>query len=193
MFTRACFFRSDSTTYQRAERGVGVSQHDVLCPRVVLPPVDRLQVHRAELPVPDRILQPGAEALQLFGVGDGEPVLAQHDAVLDQHPLEDRGLRQEPVVLLLGAEAHHSFDPGAVVPGPVEQHDLALRGQVLDVALEVPLAPLALGRAGQRGDPGDPGLRYSVIRLIVPPLPAASRPSKITTIRAPVARATAAA
>ena len=30
------------------------------------------------------------------------------------------------------------------------------------------------------------GLRYSVIRLIVPPLPAASRPSKITTMRAPV-------
>ena len=29
------------------------------------------------------------------------------------------------------------------------------------------------------------GLRYSVIRLIVPPLPAASRPSKTTTIRAP--------
>ena len=27
-----------------------------------------------------------------------------------------------------------------------------------------------------------------MIRLIVPPLPAASRPSKITTIRAPVAR-----
>jgi hypothetical protein len=32
------------------------------------------------------------------------------------------------------------------------------------------------------------GLRYSVTRLIVEPLPAASRPSKITTIRAPDAR-----
>ena len=32
------------------------------------------------------------------------------------------------------------------------------------------------------------GLRYSVTRLIAPPLPAASRPSKITTILAPSAR-----
>ena len=32
------------------------------------------------------------------------------------------------------------------------------------------------------------GLRYWVTRLIVPPLPAASRPSKMTTIRAPAVR-----
>jgi len=32
------------------------------------------------------------------------------------------------------------------------------------------------------------GLRYWVTRLIEPPLPAASRPSKITTIRAPDSR-----
>ena len=32
------------------------------------------------------------------------------------------------------------------------------------------------------------GLRYCVTRLIVPPLPAASRPSKMTTIRAPDVR-----
>ena len=33
------------------------------------------------------------------------------------------------------------------------------------------------------------GFRYCMTRLIVPPLPAASRPSKTTTIRAPDARA----
>ena len=58
----------------------------------------------------------------------------------------------------MGAEAHHLLDAGAVVPGPVEQHDLAGGGQVLDVALEVPLAPLALGRGGQRDDAGDAGV-----------------------------------
>ena len=31
------------------------------------------------------------------------------------------------------------------------------------------------------------GLRYCMMRLIAPPLPAASRPSKITSTRAPVA------
>ena len=46
----------------------------------------------------------------------------------------------------LGAEAHHPLDAGAVVPGAVEQDDLAGRRQVRDVALEVPLRLLALGR-----------------------------------------------
>ena len=43
-------------------------------------------------------------------------------------------------MLLGGAEAHHLLDAGTVVPGPVEQHDLAIGRQVLHVALEVPLA-----------------------------------------------------
>src|SRR5659263_186574 len=41
------------------------------------------------------------------------------------------------------------------------------------------------GRAAIRATRGE---RYSVIRLMVPPLPAASRPSKMITIRAPVPR-----
>ena len=45
-----------------------------------------------------------------------------------------------------------------------------LVGQVSHVALEVPLAPLALGRRGRAPPPGAPrGLRCSVNRLIVPP------------------------
>jgi hypothetical protein len=31
---------------------------------------------------------------------------------------------------LLGAEAHHALDAGAVVPAAVEDHDLAAAGQV---------------------------------------------------------------
>jgi hypothetical protein len=53
-------------------------------------------------------------------------------------------------VLVVGAEAHHALDAGAVVPGAVEQHDLARRRQVLHVALEVPLAALELGGLLQR-------------------------------------------
>lgn len=44
---------------------------------------------------------------------------------------------------------------------------------------------MGLGRATIRATRG---LRYSVTRLIVPPLPAASRPSKTTTSRTPSAR-----
>ena len=50
------------------------------------------------------------------------------------------------------AEAHHPLDAGAVVPGPVEQHDLTGGGQVLDVALEIPLGGFAFGGLLQRDD-----------------------------------------
>ena len=53
---------------------------------------------------------------------------------------------QELAVLVLGAKAHDALDAGAVVPGAVEEHDLARGRQPLDVALEVPLGLLALGR-----------------------------------------------
>src|SRR6185437_13282017 len=61
-------------------------------------------------------------------------------------------------LLLLGAEAHDVLDAGPVVPAPVEQDDLAGGGQVLRVALEVPLGALPFGRGGQRGDPGGAGV-----------------------------------
>jgi hypothetical protein len=58
--------------------------------------------------------------------------------------------------LLLGAEAHHSLDPGAIVPAAVEQHDFARSGQMRGVALKIPLAAFALVGRGQRDDPADP-------------------------------------
>ena len=73
----------------------------------------------------------------------------------DQHPLELRHVVEELLDLRLGGEAHHPLDAGAVVPGAVEQHDLAARRQVRHVALEVPLGALAVGRRRQRHDAGD--------------------------------------
>jgi len=80
------------------------------------------------------------------------------DPRFDQHPFEYRALPQEELVLLPRTEAHHMLDPGPVVPGPVEQHDLSGGRQMLDVPLEVPLGALALGRLGERRDPGDAGV-----------------------------------
>jgi hypothetical protein len=68
----------------------------------------------------------------------------------------------------------------------VEQHDLAARRQVLDVALEVPLAALGSLGFSSATTRAPRGLRCSMKRLIVPPLPAASRPSKMITTRWPV-------
>ena len=57
------------------------------------------------------------------------------------------------------AEAHDPLDIGPVVPGAVEHHDLPGRGQVLDVALEVPLALFPVGRFAQRHGPGRAGIQ----------------------------------
>ena len=98
---------------------------------------------------------PGHEPSLLLFVTHREPVLAQQDAVLHQQSLEHRALGKETSVLLRRAETHHPLDAGAVVPGPVHQHDLAGRRQLRDVALEVPLAALALGRRRERDDAGN--------------------------------------
>src|SRR6185503_5435497 len=81
-------------------------------------------------------------------------------------PLETRAGVHELLVLLVRAEAHHPLDAGAVVPRAVEEDHLAGRGQLGDVALEVPLGllPIARGaegdvvdhpRVGPFGDPTD--------------------------------------
>ena len=137
---------------------VGVGEHLVLGARVLLPARYRLQVHRGQFPSPHGVVEPLAKTAFLLGVADREPVLEQQDVVLDEHPLEGRALVKEALVLLVGAEAHDAFDTRAVVPGPVEQDDLPGRGQVLDVPLEVPLGPLALGRLRERDDTGDAGV-----------------------------------
>jgi hypothetical protein len=80
------------------------------------------------------------------------------DAVPDQHPLELGRLLHELVVLVVGAELHHPFHAGPVVPGPVEHDDLTGRGQVRDVALEVPLGALPLAGLLQRDDAGAAGV-----------------------------------
>ena len=63
--------------------------------------------------------------------------------------------RKNSSYVVLGAEAHHALDAGAVVPAAVEQHDLAAGRQMRDVALEIPLRALALARRRQRGDAAD--------------------------------------
>ena len=62
-------------------------------------------------------------------------------------------VRKNSSYSLVGAEAHHPLDAGAVVPAAVEQHHLAGRRQVGHIALEVPLRALAVVRRRQRRHP----------------------------------------
>jgi hypothetical protein len=90
------------------------------------------------------------EAAALLLAADREPELDQVHAAAHQVALELRRLAHEFQVFLLVAESHHPLDAGTVVPGAVEQGDLASRGQVLHVALEVPLATFGLAGLLQR-------------------------------------------
>ena len=65
------------------------------------------------------------------------------------------------------------------------RHHLAPDGRCADVALEVPLRLLALGRVPSATMLAMRGLSRSTMRLITPPLPAASRPSKSTQTFSP--------
>jgi len=50
------------------------------------------------------------------------------------------------------------FDTCAVVPGAVKQHDLATGGQMLHIALEVPLRLFPRRRCAERRNPADSGV-----------------------------------
>ena len=59
------------------------------------------------------------------------------------------------LVLLVGAEAHYSLDPGPIVPRAVEEDDLARRWKLRHVALDVDLGLLAVGGGRQGHVPED--------------------------------------
>jgi len=86
----------------------------------------------------------------LLLAADGEPELEEVFAAADEHPLELGRLAHELEVIVRRAEAHHVLHARAVVPGAVEENDLARRGQLLDVALEIPLALFVVRGLGQR-------------------------------------------
>ena len=82
-------------------------------------------------------------------LGHREPELGQVQPRADQHALEVRRLPHELLVVVMRGEVHHPLNAGPVVPRAVEHDDLARRGQVRHVPLQVPLGPFPLARLGQ--------------------------------------------
>src|SRR5215467_9006019 len=60
-------------------------------------------------------------------------------------------------MLFLGAEAHHVFHPGAVVPAPVKDYDLPGCRETLYIALNVHLGLLSIRRGRQSYQPENAG------------------------------------
>ncbi len=120
-------------------------EHLIAGGAVRFPELLRLRVEGADFPLRQRVALARFEALLLLVLRDVEVVLEEADAGADEHVLEAQDGLHELVILRIGTEAHDALDAGAVVPGAVEQHELARGGQVRHVTLEVPCRLVAVG------------------------------------------------
>ena len=111
-----------------------------------------LHVDLAELPLPQQVVAAAVEPALLLLLGDGEVELDEDRALADEVLLEPDDAAHEVAVLLVGAEAEDRLHHRAVVPGAVEQDHLPAVRELGDVALEVPLPALLLGRLAERDD-----------------------------------------
>ena len=131
---------------------VGRLEHVVAGAGIVVPAVVGLEVHRRQLPDLARIVDARFEAARLLLRGHLQPIFDEHDAGFDDRLLELGRDFEEALHRVHRAKLHHALDAGAVVPAAIEDHDLAGGGHVADVALDIHLRLLPLGRRGQRDD-----------------------------------------
>src|SRR6185295_12893303 len=90
------------------------------------------------------------EASLLLLVTDFEPELDQDDAAADDVLFDLRAELEKTPIVVLAAETHDVLDASAIVPTAVEDDDLTGGGEVRQIALQVDLTLLAIGRRGQR-------------------------------------------
>src|SRR6202049_2274131 len=132
---------------------VGAQEHAVSGATVGAPVFLSGLIDRADFPLLERVAAPLAQAARLLAAGDVEVILEEENPRLYQHALEARRRFQERLALLARAEFHDVLNACAVVPAAIEQHDLLGGRQLPGIALEVPLAALAIARLAGRHDP----------------------------------------
>jgi hypothetical protein len=133
-------------------RAAFLSSERTMCARVVVPPFAGRQIHHAQLPLTDRIVDARLEPPLLFLVADLEPQLDERYTPGDDVLLDFGTPIEEASVLVRRAKPHDVLDAGAVVPAAIEDHDFAGSGEVLHVPLHVHLRLLAVRRRRQRDD-----------------------------------------
>ena len=125
-------------------RDMRLRKHGVLSFRVVHPAIMKFDVHRTHLPATLLVINAFLEMLLLFVIFDGEPVFHQQDSVLHQHLLKLWIGHIKLLQLFASCEAHNFFHAGPVVLAPVKDNDFSSTGEMLHIALEIPLAFLML-------------------------------------------------
>ena len=126
-FSRARRLSSERTMYHGA-CGCRWLQHHVARARVVVPVAVRRQVHRAELPLAQRIVDAGLEAALPAPrcSTSSQNLMRRMPASTMYFSICGQSSRKRSYCVS-AAEAHHIFDAGAVVPAAIEDHDLARR------------------------------------------------------------------
>src|SRR5258705_1582190 len=133
-------------------RGVGRLEHVVTCSRVIIPSRIRIQIHLGQLPDLSLVVDPRGEPISLLLRTYLEPVLEKYNPRFDYGLFDVRDHSQETLGLILRAKAHTPFDPGAIVPTAVENHDLAPGRKMRQVSLNIHLRFLAFRRGGHGND-----------------------------------------
>src|SRR5947209_17491124 len=93
----------------------GRLQHQVAGAGVAVPAPEGFGIHRAQLPLPQRIVDPRAEAALMLLLPYLEPNLAQDDTAVDDMLFHLGAWRPERLVVLLRAAGDPIFAPGAIV------------------------------------------------------------------------------
>src|SRR6516164_88498 len=131
---------------------VGFVQHHVAGARISIPAPERLEIHRAQFPLPQWVIDARGKPPLLLVLADLEPDLDQHDPRIDDVFFDLRYDLEKHPVLLLAAKSHDVFDAGTIVPTPIEDDDLTCRGESLDIALREHLGFLPIRGGWKRHD-----------------------------------------
>src|SRR3954453_17489159 len=128
--------------------GVGRLQHHISSSRVLIPPPVGLDVHRAKLPLTERVFNARKKTTILLLHSNFQPIFDENDSTIYHYLFDRRTAIKKTTMLFFAAEAHHIFHARAVVPTSVKNHDFAGSGKVLHVTLKIHLSLLTIGRGG---------------------------------------------
>src|SRR6516162_5066689 len=134
-------------------------EHHVTRPGIGIPAPERFDVHRAQFPLPKRIVDARLETPLLLVLADFEPDLDQPNPSVHDVFFDLRTIIEEALMLRFGAKTHDIFDAGPVIPATVKNDDFARCREVPDVTLHEHLGLLAIRRGGQSDDAKHPRAR----------------------------------
>ena len=100
------------------------------------------------------------------------------DPVFDKGLLKARDLMEKAFALFRGTEAEDMFDHAAIVPAAIEEGDFATRRQMIDVALEIPLALFGFAGFRKCNNP-----RAARIKIFAEPLDCSALTSRIAALK----------